>query len=165
MEDVLVQLFGDETEITPWQMSLRMILIFIIALILIRISGRRSFGMSSPLDNVVTILIGGILTRGVDGRTPFLGVIAAAVTFVILYRIVNWACVHNKTIGKLVKGEEKIIFKDGKLDKERMKKYMITEKDMEERLRITLHEGSLENIKEAYIERDGEIGLVKKEQQ
>lgn len=163
MENFMAKLIGDEFGMTPLQMCFRILLIFIAALLLIRVSGRRSFGMNMPLDNVVTILLGGILSRGIDGKSSFFGVILTAFVFVTLYRLLNWACVHVKWIGHIVKGEEKKIFSEGNLDKETMKKFMITEKDLQERLRINGHMDSLEEVETVYLERDGEISMIKKE--
>jgi len=52
--NLLIQIFGEGKDLNALQMSSRGIVIFFIALILIRISGRRSFGVRTPLDNIIT---------------------------------------------------------------------------------------------------------------
>lgn len=67
-------------------------------------------------------------------------------------------------MGRLIKGEETIIYQDGKFDTKTMKGFLITEKDVTERIRITNHTDSLDKIEEIYVERNGEVSFVKKEE-
>lgn len=55
------ELFGQGKNLNSLQMTCRGIVVFFFALILIRISGRRSFGIRTPLDNIIIILLGTIL--------------------------------------------------------------------------------------------------------
>jgi len=52
MNSILIEMFGQGKDLNTLQMSCRGIVVFFIALLLIRISGRRSFGMHTPLDNI-----------------------------------------------------------------------------------------------------------------
>ena len=52
MNDVIFTLFGDGRNLDPLQMGLRAVIVFVITLVLIRISGRRSFGQRSPFDQI-----------------------------------------------------------------------------------------------------------------
>jgi len=158
-----IELFGEGKELSPVQMSMRMVVVFFIALFLIRVSGRRTFGMRMPLDNVITILLGALLSRAVVGASPFWSVIMASVTIVVLYRIFSLLCVYSDFIGNIIKGKEEIIYEKEILNKKKMKSCMITEKDLKEQMRINGNVESFENIRSIVIERDGEISVVKEE--
>jgi uncharacterized membrane protein YcaP (DUF421 family) len=119
--------------------------------------------MRMPIDNVLTILLGAILSRAVTGASPFFPTILAGALIVVLYKICSWLSVYSHAFGKLVKGEEKTIYVDGKLLKESMKKCMVTEKDLHEELRINVNLDSFEKIDRIYLERNGEISVVLKE--
>ncbi len=67
---ILEKIWGTGTSLDTVQMGTRGIAVFIIALLLIRVSGRRSFGIRSPLDNIIVILLGAILSRAVVGASP-----------------------------------------------------------------------------------------------
>jgi uncharacterized membrane protein YcaP (DUF421 family) len=163
--EIIKELFGEGESLHPLQMALRTVVVFLVGIFLIRLSGRRTFSMNISLDNVITIMMGGILTRGVDGKTPFLGVLACAATLAILYRLINWGCLYIDWIGKLIKGKEKVIYKEGKFNTKEMKRFMMTEEDVIERVRSTGHFNTLEKVEQIYVERDGEISFIKKEKQ
>jgi hypothetical protein len=54
--DVLTSLFGVEHDVSFFQECARAVLIFFYGLILLRMSGRRTFGRWSALDIIVSLL-------------------------------------------------------------------------------------------------------------
>jgi uncharacterized membrane protein YcaP (DUF421 family) len=160
--DLIEQLIGTGKELTVSQMTVRTILIFLFSLLLIRIAGKRSFGMRMPLDNVLTILLGAILSRAIVGASPFLPILCSAFMLTLLYRIFGGLAFYNKWIGKMVKGSSRVLYKDKKLMEENMKKSMITHHDLMEGVRISSNIDSLDKVDTVYEERNGEISVIKK---
>lgn len=160
--ETIITLFGEGDQINALQMSMRSILVFIISLILIRISGRRAFGIRMPFDNVVTILLGAILSRAITAASPFWATIASATVIVLMHRFCGWFSLHNKKFGYLIKGEAKVLFENGKTNTENMRYGLISENDLQEGLRINGHEESKDDVKKIYLERNGQISVIKK---
>jgi uncharacterized membrane protein YcaP (DUF421 family) len=160
--NTMIQIFGEGDELDPFQMAMRAIIVFIISLLLIRISGRRSFGIRMPFDNVVTILLGALLSRSITGASPFLATVTAATTIVLLHRLCGWISLHNQKFGYLVKGETKILYKDGKLNRKSMRHGMLTKEDLFEGLHVNAGIDSLEKAKTVYLERNGQISVIRK---
>lgn len=158
----LVTLFGEGKDLSVMQMCLRALVVFVAGLALIRISGRRSFGQRMPFDNVLAILLGAILSRAVTGASPFLPVLAASATLVALHRLCGWIALYSDKFGRLVKGNSEIIYQNGKLNTDKMKEMLVTQKDLEEGIRVSSNQDSLEKTEAIYIERDGQISVVKK---
>ena len=154
--------FGSGDVLTPSQMALRASVVFLIAIVLLRISGRRSFGLHMPIDNVISILLGAILSRGVVGASPFWSTIAASLALVCLHRIFGMLAIYNKTFDLFVKGKEKIVYDNGEFNIQNMHRCMLTHEDLMEGVRAASHSDSLENIRTVYVERDGKISVVKK---
>ncbi len=160
--ETLINIFGQGKELSPIQMCTRALCVFFICLLFIRLSGRRSFGMNMPLDNVITVLLGAVLSRAVTGASPFVSTVASAGCIALLHRFCAWIALYSDAFGNIVKGEASIIYREGKLMKKTMRRFMITEKDLMESVRINSNMDSLEKIKTIFVERDGQISIVKK---
>src|ERR1700741_2666135 len=133
--EFLYELMGRGSHLNPLQMSVRGIFVFIFCLILIRFSGRRSFGMRMPFDNVVAMLMGAVLSRAVTGESPFMATLCASTTIAVLYRLFAWVALYSDKFGSLIKGEAKVLYDNGEMNRENMKYALITEKDLKEGLR------------------------------
>jgi len=163
--EIIKELLGAGKDLSPFQMGMRTIVIFFVTLILIRLSGKRSFGMHMPIDNVLTILLGALLSRAIVGASPLVATIVSGFVLVVLYRICSGLSVFSKLFGKMIKGEEVLIFKEGKMLHENMKQCMVSEKDLLEEVRTNSNLASLNEVDSAYVERNGQISIVKKPSQ
>ena len=155
--------WGIKENISPLEIAARAVVMFLVALVLIRLSGMRPFAKEQSFDTIITFLVGGILVRGVIGATPFFSTIAAAVVILILHRIFSKLTFYSHRIGWLVKGDKTLLYKDGNYLRKNMSKSNITEHDIFEELRYECQLDSLDKIKEIYIERTGKITFIKKE--
>jgi uncharacterized membrane protein YcaP (DUF421 family) len=163
MIDFIYQAFGEGKELSWYQMLNRAVVIFVIAVVLIRISGRRSFGMRSAFDNTIVILLGSTLSRAVVGVSPFFPTVMAGLGLVVLHRVFAWISVHSHAFGKLIKGEAICLFKDGKFNERNMRRSLISRRDINIGLRSSLHSEDLSEVDQIILERNGEITvLVKK---
>jgi uncharacterized membrane protein YcaP (DUF421 family) len=157
----LSQIFGEGKDLHPLQSAARAVVVFIIALCLIRFSGKRSFGMRSPFDIVITILLGALLSRPISGIIPFWSGISSAITIVLMHKLFAWISLRSETFSKFTKSEPMLLYKNGKHFRENMKRCMITEKDLLEEVRIEGSVNSLDEIDSAYMECNGKISVVK----
>ena len=161
--DIFIKIFGEGKDLTVWQMSCRGIVVFIVALLLIRISGRRSFGIRAPLDNIIIILLGAVLSRAVVGASPFVPVIVSCFIIVAFHRFVGWLIANSKVIGKLVESDKIILYENGKYISKHLQRVQLTEEDVMQGVRKSALTEDLNKIEHIYIERNGEISAIKKE--
>src|SRR5436853_1529747 len=96
-------LFGSGEQLTPLQMGARAFIMFFITLALIRIGGMRIFGKKTAFDNILVIMLGAVLARGVVGASPFFSTVAAAAVMVIIHKILALLAMKYIWIGKIVK--------------------------------------------------------------
>src|SRR5438128_1388621 len=115
MEEFLIRIFGTGDELSPLNMTARSFVMFFIALVLIRISGMRSFGSKSAFDNIIVIMLGAILSRAVVGASPFISTVAAGITICVVHRLLAMLSTRFHTISNLLKGKDIILYKDGSL--------------------------------------------------
>jgi uncharacterized membrane protein YcaP (DUF421 family) len=160
MVETVTQLFGEGPSLTWTQMALRAFVMFFIILILIRFTGIRIFGTGSGFDNVVTIVLGSILSRGIVGASPFWSVVAAATVICIVHKIMARAGFHNHFVNLLIKGRQLELYKNGRINHDNLKQIRLTENDLMGEIRSKVHLNTLKQIKEVYRERTGEISVV-----
>jgi uncharacterized membrane protein YcaP (DUF421 family) len=160
--DILNDLWGHGTELSCLQMSLRAAASFFIALILIRFTGMRVFGIKSAFDTCIIIMLGAVLSRGVVGASPFIPTVCACAVLIIIHKIIAVISVSNRTISHLVKGKPLSLYKNGILNDKNLRKCTLSYGDVIEEVRISMNQNGLENIEEIFMERTGKISVIEK---
>ncbi len=160
--DYFAQLLGEGEDLNAGQMAARGVIVFVVAIVLIRISGRRSFGIRTPLDNVILILLGAILSRAVVGASPFLPVVVTSFVLVLLHRLLGYWVISRRRLGDVIEGEKILLFEGGAFIYDNLTRALVSEEDVLQGLRESAQAGSLETIDKIYMERNGEISVVKK---
>jgi uncharacterized membrane protein YcaP (DUF421 family) len=158
----IYELFGQGQNLTSLQMSLRAIVIFFIALILIRYTGMRVFGIKSAFDTCIMIMLGAVLSRAVVGASPFIPTIVASAALVVVHKLIARISVGNQFISHLVKGKPLSLYKDGILNDKNLTRCALSYGDVIEEVRITMSQNNLDNIDEIFMERTGKISVIKK---
>ena len=161
--DVIITLFGEGKDLTALQTAMRAIVVFFATLVLIRISGRRSFGQRSPFDYVVAILLGAMLSRVIIGASPVVPTLAASLAIVLIHRALAWCCVRSPRLESLVVGVEREVYRDGQFNSRQMSAALITRTDVFEAARHELHALDLRDVHAAILERNGQMSLIRKE--
>lgn len=159
--EFITQLFGKEENLTSLQMAARAVLVFVAALIIIRIGSTRTFGKESVIDNIVVIMLGGILSRVITGAAPFLPVMAATFTIIIVHRMLAYLCMYNHTIGNIIKGKKKILYEDGTYIAANMRSTLISKEDIAQGAREAAQVEDPDAIKKVVVERNGRLTVVK----
>lgn len=161
--DLMIRIFGEGKDLNALNMGCRALVLYFIMLLFIRISGTRTFGKKTAFDNIIAITIGALLSRIVVGASAFFPTVTAGFVLVMVHRALAWASLHHKWIDRLIKGSERILYKQGKIEQENLDKSLMSRGDLMESVRINSNLNDLEAINEARLERTGEISIIKKE--
>ena len=156
-------IFGNGKDLNCLQMSCRGIVVFFIALALIRISGRRSFGLRTPLDNIIAILLGAILSRAIVGASAFVPVVITCFVIVLMHRLLGWLVVKHKRFGSLVEAKHILLYEDGHFIKANLQKALAREEDAMQGVRKSGLTDDISLIDKIYMESNGEISVVRKD--
>jgi uncharacterized membrane protein YcaP (DUF421 family) len=163
MDEIVFMLFkADAKEITWWAMCIRGVMIFLLAIAMIKVGGKRMFSKYGAFDIVISLMLGTMLGKAVVGSAKFLPTIITSFLLVLLHRLLSRITFYNKTIGKFIKGEATLIAKDGQFLQEPMKQNNISEKDILEALRSQAELTDITQTFEVYIERSGKISIIPK---
>jgi uncharacterized membrane protein YcaP (DUF421 family) len=119
---------------------------------------------TTTLDVLIGILLGSLLSRGVTGQASMSGTITAAFAIVAAHYVLTWMTWRWHGLGNFVKGRARLIVRDGQMLKDEMKQSHISEHDLMAHMRLDGLD-DLQQIREAYKERNGEISFLKREPQ
>lgn len=160
--EFLTEWWGVKDNISPAEVAARSAAMFAFMLILIRLSGMRSFSKGSVFDNVIIILLGAVLGRGVVGGTPFFSALIGGIVLMLIHKLISKLTFYNKWAGRQIKGNPVLLYKDGAFLQKHMEECDITEHDIFEELRLSCHSNDLGNFAEVYMERSGKISFILK---
>lgn len=163
--DTIISIFGEGRDLTWYQMTARAAVIFIFALLLIRISGRRSFGIKTPLDNIIIILLGTILGRAVVGVSPFFPVLVSSLVIVALHRLLAAIFARSPSLSGALEGEKILLFEHKAFLQKNLNRAMLSKEDIMQGIRLAALTEDTDEIEKIYIERNGKISIVKKSAQ
>ena len=161
----LLGLSASASDITTSQICWRTGVIFAIAIVLLRLSGRRTFASSSALETIVKFMLGGLLSRAIAAAGPFGATIAAAVTLVVLHRVIAYATYFIPPLGRLIKGEPSILAEGNLIHHNELRFASLPEQAMRAAVRAAANLDDLSEVKTVRLEHDGSISVVKKEQE
>jgi uncharacterized membrane protein YcaP (DUF421 family) len=160
--ELFIKIFGEGKDLDALQMSSRGVAVFFIALVLIRISGRRSFGVRTPLDNIIAVSLGAVMSRAIVGASAFVPVIVCCFVIVLLHRLFGWLIAHNEAFGRFVEGDKIPLYENGRFMDANLKKGLVCREDIMQGVRKSALTENMEHIEKVYIERNGEISAIKK---
>jgi uncharacterized membrane protein YcaP (DUF421 family) len=154
---------SDPRTITVGQMCIRAVFIFFAGMLLVRFGGRRTFGKTTSFDIVVAVILGSILSRAMTGNARFLPTLAAAAVLMALHFIIAKATFFSPWMGRIFKGGETELIKNGEIQREALRKTSMTEHDLLEAARLKGAQ-DLGDIQTAVLERNGAISIFRKKQ-
>ena len=153
---------GQADHLTAFQMAVRSFFMFFITLVLMRLGGLRIFGGRSALDNIILIIMGSVIARGIVGANSLTSTIAAAAVMILLHRTLSRLSVHIDWLRKLINGDHIILYKSGRIIWNNMRKSSISESELMESLHLETKKTSLEEIDTATLETNGRISFILK---
>jgi uncharacterized membrane protein YcaP (DUF421 family) len=154
---------GKATELTLLHISLRAFFIFVVGLAIVRIGDRRSLAEKTAFDAIFIVLIGSMLSRAINGTAPFFTTIAAGIVLMVIHRACAFGACKSHAFGKLIKGRDVTLVREGKIDRAQMRRSLVSEHDFEEDLRLDAKTEDISIIQVARLERSGDISFIKKE--
>jgi len=150
------------TELTFLQISLRGIIVFFAALVIVRCSDRRFLSQKTAFDAVLGFILASMLARAVNGTASFFPTLGGGFVLAILHRVLSYWARRSHVFGNLIKGRSDVIIRDGELDAEAARRNRISIHDVQEDLRL---QGNVQNVADVSLgvfERNGRISVVRR---
>jgi uncharacterized membrane protein YcaP (DUF421 family) len=145
------------------QVLLHIVVLFTVALIVVRLMGNRTVGQLSPFDFVIMVGIGDIIiTASMDKGQTLLSGIEALVTLLALQQLISYLSLKNITLRKWVEGTPVTLIEDGKILRENFIKTHFNYDDLRQELhKLGMDMTDLSDIKLARLESCGVFTIIK----
>lgn len=160
--DRVLGLHATVDRLTWGQMSARSVVVFFVGVILVRVADRRFLGRNAGFDVLLAIVLGSVLSRGINGQAPFFKTLGVSALLVLLHRLLAASACRWSVLSRLVKGSAIVLVKDGKARGAGLRSADISWDDLEENLRLNANVSRISEVAEARLERNGQISVVKR---
>lgn len=158
--DALLALGRDGADVGPIAMVLRTIVIYAATLAVVRISGSRLLSRATPFDFIVSILLGSVMSRAINGSAPLGPTLAAGAALLVMHWLFAQLAVYTGWFGFLVKGSRVRLIEDGRVIEDALRAASLTRADLQQALRLETGHDDPANIRRAHMERNGKISVV-----
>lgn len=139
--------------------ALRAIGVYLVMLVVVRISGKRAIGNFTAFDLLVALMLGEVVDEIIYGDVTFAQGMVAIGVVVIAHYANSWLSYWDHGLDKYLEGAPTILVKDGKMQPKGMRKERMNEKDVMSELRLC-NVGDIREVKLAIMENDGEVSVL-----
>jgi uncharacterized membrane protein YcaP (DUF421 family) len=147
-------------ELEPAGIVIRVSVMYLYALALVRISGKRSLGQLSPMDLIVTLIIGDLFDDVVWAEVPVIQGLVGFATIIVAQILVASATSRYKTFYWLLSSPASPLIDKGRLVQKSLQQERLRAGEVQFELRLKGEE-HLREIKEARLESSGQVSVIK----
>lgn len=138
---------------------IRSFILFSVGIIVIRYGNRR-YNLSAAFDYLSLVILGGLISRGINGSATLVSTLVAVFSLIVFHRLIATITYYSITCEKIFKGKSHLIIKNGELQHKNLHQYHITENDLLIEMHRQLHIDDLREIDAAYLEGTGRITFI-----
>jgi uncharacterized membrane protein YcaP (DUF421 family) len=143
-----------------WHFVLRAVVIYLMVMVLVRVSGKRAVGQFTPFDLVLLILIGNAVQNGLNGGdNSMTGAFILAACLIALNYGVAWLTARWRRAEHVIEGIPRVLVRDGEVFHDVLREELVSEDDFHEALRMN-NIGDVGEVALALLETNGSISVV-----
>lgn len=144
-----------------WEFVVRGTVVYLVLLLMVRVSGRRTVGQFTPFDLLVVMLLSESVSNALNGGDQSIGggLIVAAV-LVALNMLMSFLSSRSETMAKALDGTAVLLGRNGTLFKDVIKKCRLSDEEVWESMRES--DCRLAEMEYLFLEADGRITVQKK---
>lgn len=144
--------------------ALRTILMYFVAILAVRLMGKRVVNRISPHDLVVLITIGSVIRFVMtEPQKPLIASLIPLGVIATLQIILAIADARLRWVSNLVIGQPTLLVKNGEIQEENLKGIWLSRSQLESQLR-SKGVDRLKDVQEAYLETSGDFSVIKKKE-
>lgn len=152
-----------EEDLQAGHMVVRAVVVYVAALLMVRWGEKRFMGKNTAFDVILAVILGSVVSRAITGSAPFFATIAAGFALIGLHWLFARLAFRSDRFGTLIKGRTRLLVENGRIDWDAMRKSNMSEDDLLGALRLQGNVANRERVKEARLERSGDLSVIKAE--
>lgn len=139
--------------------------VYLVLLVIMRLSGRRTLAQMTPFDFVLLLIIAETTQQALLGDDfSITNAIVLIVTLIVIDIGLSYLKKYSSAVGKLLDGTPTVLIRDGKVDRRALERSRMEEADILIAARHTQGLEKMSDIKHAVLETDSGISIVPKKQ-
>jgi len=147
-------------ELSPLEIVFRAVTVYLAALVLFRLAGRKELARYSPFDFLLILMVSQALrqTLVASDKSVTSGLLSLA-TLVGVDLLFSWSSFRSQRFGALVQGRPRKLVENGRPIDEALRRSRYTVDELQSRLR-RYGIDRMEAVESAWLERDGNVTFV-----
>jgi uncharacterized membrane protein YcaP (DUF421 family) len=137
----------------------RISIMYLYALALVRISGKQTLGQLSPMDFVVTLIIGDLFDDVSWAEVPVLQGMVGFATIILMHILFTLINSRNQSIHRMIASPSRVLIENGKLVQENLQHEWMRPEMVQFELRLKGEEHP-KDIREARLEPKGQMSVL-----
>lgn len=151
-----------ELSVPWWEFIVRGSIIYLVLLLMVRLTGKRTVGQFTPFDLIVVMLLSEAVSGSLNAGDESLGGgLVVAATLVALDMVIAVLTARSRKADTAIQGSPVLIGRDGVIYDEVLKRQRVPRSDVERALRGA--DCDIEDMRMAILESDGDINILKKQ--
>lgn len=135
--------------------------IYVILLVIMRLSGRRTLSEMTPFDFVLLLIIAETTQQALLGNDfSITNAVVLIVTMIVIDIGLSYATEWSPRLAKVLEGVPTVLVRDGKIDRHALRRARVAERDLLAAARQKEGLESMEEIKHAVLETDSGISII-----
>jgi uncharacterized membrane protein YcaP (DUF421 family) len=144
-----------------WEFIVRAAVVYLVLLVMVRVTGKRTVGQFTPFDLIVIMLLSEGVSGSLHGDDSSLpGGLIVAATLVALDVVIAVATARSRKVDAVLDGTPVLIGRDGVIYRDVLKRERVPIADLEKALRAS--DCEVEEMRMAILEADGNINILRK---
>ena len=138
----------------------RVVLVYVLLLVMVRVAGKREIGELAPLDFLAMLLLSETVSPALTKEDTSLPVaLTAAATLLALTVLVSWLTYRFRALERLIDGAPRVVIDHGHVDEAVCRQERISDQELASALRKEGVAGP-EDVKRATLEPNGRITVL-----
>ncbi len=141
------------------QAVLAALVLYLSALILVRLGDKRFLGRNSTFDTLLAIILGSTISRGINGAAVW-PTLAGTLVLVGLHYVLARLAYQHPRFASLIKGAPRTLMARGEICEGTMRGSNMGRDDLLSAARLVLRQTDLEGVDTAVLEHSGAISMI-----